>query len=207
MPTADYSSYHQPNATTSDGSKFDNFIDAVQATVNGLDNNNIAAAAGIVASKLADPTSGKVLGSSGGACAAVYPPGYELAYDQFTSAVSITATTEGTADIVKTATSVTFDGSPVIIEFFSPGVIPNTGFNLSIIIRDDTAGTIVGRISSSSSGSSLAVPVLARRRLTPAAGARVYSVRAFTVGGTGSVGAGAGGSGADVPGFIRITKV
>lgn len=55
MPTADYSNYHQPTGTTSDGSKFDNFVDAVQSTVNGLDNDNIAADAGIDASKIAAP--------------------------------------------------------------------------------------------------------------------------------------------------------
>lgn len=57
MPTADYSSYHQNSGTGADGTKFSNFIDAVQATVNGLDNNNIATNAGIVASKLSVPYS------------------------------------------------------------------------------------------------------------------------------------------------------
>lgn len=55
MPTADYSSYHQPSGSAADGTKFSNFVDAVQTTVNALDNNNIAAGAGIVFSKLSGP--------------------------------------------------------------------------------------------------------------------------------------------------------
>lgn len=55
MPTIDLSSYHQNPGTTSDGAKFNNLIDAVQAGMNALDNSNIAANAGILASKIAAP--------------------------------------------------------------------------------------------------------------------------------------------------------
>lgn len=52
MPTVDLSSYHQPNSTGADGTKFDNLIDAVQAALNGLDKNNLVANAGILGSQL-----------------------------------------------------------------------------------------------------------------------------------------------------------
>jgi hypothetical protein len=145
-----------------------------------------------------------VLGSSGAACAAVFPPGYSLDYKEFTSPVSVTATTEGTANTVITADSVAFDGAAVWIEFSSPAVQPAGGFTTSIVLRDDTAGTVLGRIAAVSGPA--AVPAVIRRRLTPAAGARIYSVRAYTVGGTAIVGGGVGGSGADMPGYISITK-
>lgn len=53
MPVVDLSSYHQNPGTTSDGTKFNNLIDAVQAALNGIDHNNIAGAAGILGSQLA----------------------------------------------------------------------------------------------------------------------------------------------------------
>lgn len=203
MPTADYSSYHQPNTTTSDGSKFDNFIDAVQATVNALDNNNVAASAGIVASKLADPTTGKVLGSSGAACAAVYPPGYELAYVELTGGVSITATTDATADNVVSSGAVTYDGTAVWVEFYCPFVVSSAGQTV-VTLYDNTAGASLGRILQPAASTQL--PGLARRRFTPAAGSRTYSIRAFVGSGTGTIGAGAGGAGVSMPAYVRITK-
>jgi hypothetical protein len=41
---------------------------------------------------------------------------------------------------------------------------------------------------------------------TPAAGAHTYAVKAFVSTGTLTVGAGAGGSGNLVPGWLRVTK-
>ena len=53
MPTVDLTPYYQPQGSTSDGSKFDNLLALLQTTLNGLDNNNVATAAAIAASKIA----------------------------------------------------------------------------------------------------------------------------------------------------------
>jgi hypothetical protein len=45
------------------------------------------------------------------------------------------------------------------------------------------------------------------RRLTPSAATHTYSIRAYTNTGTADMQAGAGGSGAKAPMFIRITRV
>ncbi len=42
MPTIDLSTYHQPAGSGADGSKYDNALDLIQTTINGLDNNNFA---------------------------------------------------------------------------------------------------------------------------------------------------------------------
>lgn len=104
MPTADYSSYHQANGTTSDGSKFDNFIDAVQATVNGLDTNNLSPTAGITAGQLAAGVAVVPTGVTLEYCAAAAPTGFLLcdgaSYLRATYAAlfAIIGTTYGSAD-------------------------------------------------------------------------------------------------------------
>jgi hypothetical protein len=170
---------------------------------------SIQAAFNALLGELDDGAAGDFLSGVGTTIAFAKPPGYEYAYNELTAPVSITATTEGTANTVVTASSVTFDGStPVIVEFYSPEVLPVSGSTLSIILRDDTAGASLGRIAAVlPPAASTATPVFLRRKLTPAAGARVYSIRAYTNSGTASVNAGAGGAGADMPAFIRITKV
>lgn len=71
MPALDLSSYTQGNGMVSDGAKFGNMLTAVQTAVNGLDNANIAAAAGILLSKLAQAgaTTGQAIVWSGTAWA------------------------------------------------------------------------------------------------------------------------------------------
>lgn len=188
MPTADYSSYHQPNSTGADGTKFDNFIDAVQATVNGLDTNNLAAGAGIKGSQLATGLNG--------------PPGYEFAYNEFTATVNLTATSEATATTIVTASAVTFDGAtPVLIEAWFPFAdqgTPSTAFTLY-----DGASSI-GTLQSIAA---IQEGVSVKRRLTPSSAAHTYSVRGWVPAGTGHAYAGVGGVGNMLPGFIRITKV
>lgn len=197
------------NVSAVDATTQDSAYDAIQAVVNALVNANIDPAAAIALSKLADPTTGKVVGSSGGSAAAVYPPGYEYAYNEFTGNVSVTATTEGAANTIVTASAVTFDGSTtVMIEFFSP--LADTGLStaaITLVLFED--GVAVGQIAVEygSGGAELQAPIRVARRRTPASGSRTYSVRAFMNVGTGSVHAGAGGAGVAVPGYIRITKV
>ena len=169
---------------------------------------DVAAAAAVAISKLADVGDGNVLTSAGAGNVAAKPPGYELAYNQFTE-VTITATSEATADIVVTASSVTFDGAPVVIEFFSPSITTPVAQALAVVLWDDTAGVSLGQfgVLVPSAGVAEQIPALLARRLTPAAGDGVYSIRAFVSGLSGSVGGGAGGAGNNVPGYIRVTKV
>lgn len=124
----------------------------------------------------------------------------ELAYNQATSNVSITGTTEATATVVVTASSVTFGSGPVLIEFSAAEVVVSA--NCVFILHDDTAALSLGYIGQVASG--IAVPVSGRRRLTPGAGARVYSIRAWLASGTATVEAGTGGAGLYVPACIRI---
>jgi hypothetical protein len=136
----------------------------------------------------------------------------EMDYVQFTAPVSITATTEGTANTVVTGASVAYDGSTVVyVEFFAPNAQPEvtaTGQAMSFVLLDG-ASVLAGfytRIRTPGSAAALQVPINARRRLTPSAGSHQYIVKAFVSTGTGSVNAGAGGTGDYPPGFIRVVK-
>jgi hypothetical protein len=139
-----------------------------------------------------------------------YPPGYELDYAEFTSAVNITATTEATADTVVTGNAVTYDGSTaVLVEFFAPHAAPTAtaAKNVLFWLYDGSSSIgALGAITTPATGT-LQVPISVRRKLTPSNASHTYSIRCSVNTATGVVTAGAGGAGAYFPGFIRITKV
>lgn len=136
-------------------------------------------------------------------------PGQELVYNEFTADVTISATTEATGNTVVTATSVEYDGKPVLVEFFAPSVQVGASGQVIIDLWDDTASASLGHLAT------YVNPVASthnygaacgQRRLSPAAGARVYSVRAWRATANGVVAANTGGTGKNLPGFIRITR-
>jgi hypothetical protein len=132
----------------------------------------------------------------------------ELDYAQITSPVAPTATTEATANTVVTGAAVAYDGStPINIEFFSPQARAQgtTNAQLILVLYDGAASIgLLGVLNSPSSNPNW-VPLLARTRITPSAATHTYSIRAFVSTGTASIQAGAGGLGAVVPAFMRIT--
>jgi hypothetical protein len=140
-----------------------------------------------------------------------YVAGHVFAHNQFTSNVTVAATSEATATTIVTASSVAFDGATSVeVEFFSPDVqlgANAAGNALILVLYQD--GVPAGFYSAVASGgtTTLNMPVRPSRRLTPAAGVRTYSVRAYRTNADCVVRGGAGGTGAYVPGFVRIRKV
>lgn len=161
--------------------------------------------------RLALGAAGTVVRSTGSTNAYAFPPGHQFSYVEITGNVSITHTTEATADTVVTAAEVTFDGATlVLIEFFSPSSRPASdaaGRILEIYLYDGASsiGMMCFYISQANNAANL--PLYLTRCLTPSAAAHTYSIRAAVSDGSGAVGAGAGGSGNSIPAFIRITKV
>lgn len=137
-------------------------------------------------------------------------PAYRFTRVEFTSPLTISVTTEATASTVVTAAAVTFDGTTEVdIEFGCPYVQPASAANAGVhlILYDGSSSVgFLGTVGSPAANN-LLLPVRASRTLTPSAASHTYSVRAYQAGGNGTVGAGAGGSGNYMPGYIKITKV
>lgn len=137
-----------------------------------------------------------------------FPPGYELAYVEFTSPVTVASTTEGTPTDIVSAGAVTFDGSVVYVEFYSPVVQTSTGVSTLITCSLWEGSTQLGRMTAvlnSPGVSGTGSPHFGRRKLTPSAGSHTFKIAAHSSGGTnGAVYGGAGGVAAYMPGYIRI---
>lgn len=129
----------------------------------------------------------------------------ELAYNEITGNVSISATTGPTANTVVTASAVTFDGAtPVMIEFYTPDLVEGSN-SITVVLYDGS--TELGWLDfQNAPGGSGQIGKTVKRRLTPSAASHTYSIRAYVDAGTGTVDAGAGAAGQFMPAFIRITK-
>ena len=131
-----------------------------------------------------------------------YTPGAQIDYVENTSntVLSTTPTTVVTAD------SETFDGSTRInIEFFATEVSPTSGAYVDVFLYDGSTelGALAEDGAVGTAGTGVGIDV--NRYLIPTAGAHVYSIRASKSGGTGTIYAGNGVSGAYMPAYIRIS--
>lgn len=147
--------------------------------------------------------------SDGAAWVGPINAGAQLDYAQVTSnSGNITATTEGTAVAWITGNSVTYDGTPVKIEFFCAGYGTSGSFGTPtlVLLRD---ATVLGRLNAIP-GNTISVPqpMFATAYDTPGVGAHVYKVAVYGVGTPGYLymTAGAGGAGATSPSSLRVTK-
>lgn len=137
--------------------------------------------------------------------------GRELDYVEITGNVTITGTAEGSETTCITGTSQAYTADPIIIEVFSPRCDVNAasaGQALIVVLYD--GATILGRIETiipDSTGASHGRGFTARRKLTPTAATHQYIVKAYKTSTNACLfGAGAGGTGANVPAYLRITR-
>lgn len=160
------------------------------------------------AAKLAiGATNGMAVRRVSGAVAWDFPPGHEFDYVEYTSSVSVTATTEAGANTVVTANAVTLSSQTVIVEFYAPNFTPVNTANATISLWLYDGASSIGRMAfhQTVAANNDHKPVLVRRRLSSITGTKTYSIRASVSSTGGSVGAGAGGAGNSMPGYIRIT--
>jgi hypothetical protein len=135
-------------------------------------------------------------------------PGYEWSYNQITSNVSITGNVEGSANTVITCSAVTFDGAPVVVEFFTSRFDAQATAGTSLVVLLQEGATVIGRlaVATNPASASWAIPLCLKYRFTPTAASHTYSITAFTTTGSATVEAGSGGSGQQLPAYVRITK-
>lgn len=137
-----------------------------------------------------------------------FPPGYEVDYVEKTSSTTINGTNEAGANIIVTSNSVTFDGTACWFEFYCPQIASPNGVNLFIVLFDNTASTSagIGRLAVITNATSQTHAGTYKRKLTPSAGARTFSVRGYVASSSGVLQGGPGGTTAYMPTYLRISK-
>jgi hypothetical protein len=133
-------------------------------------------------------------------------PGAELLYSQIVANVSITATTQATAQNVVNPGNVTYDGAAVWVEFYAPGFLAPAVASGQIVCTLWDANTDLSmNMAASYSPSAIGAQVVAlgRRKITPTAGAHNYNVRAWiSPSGAGTIVAGS----VYPPAYLRVTR-
>lgn len=137
----------------------------------------------------------------------------ELVYSEQTTDVTVSATTEASpTTVIDNSTAITLDGNTtVLVEFYAAGVDNpgNAGGNTVTLSLWDGTSTNLGRLGEIYHDSTLyrRLPVLIRRRFTPAAGTYTYKVRGYRSNANGTVKAGSGGSGGYMPAYLRVSTL
>jgi hypothetical protein len=129
---------------------------------------------------------------------------HEINYTEFTSSVSVTSTNSASPTDVVSSGAITYANVPHLVEFFSPQVAAETAKVVSVMLWDASTDLgILGAVGNAASNT--AASVFLGRRLTPTAASHTYRIRAYVSAGTISViSGGVGGTGAAMPGYIRI---
>lgn len=145
------------------------------------------------------------------------PIGWTFGHKQIVSSVNITSTTEATGTAVITGDALVFDGGPVMAEFFTPSVFPGSTIGQFMVISLFEGSTEIGilgayYVTSTGGGATTLSMQLASGgscRFIPSAGSHTYKVTAFVsgIGGTPAILAGAGGTAANFPAYLRFAKV
>jgi hypothetical protein len=136
----------------------------------------------------------------------------ELMFVQMTANLSVPPSgNEATAVAIFSPPNVTYDGKPVLIEFFAYGATIPAGVGTTLVLNLWDANTNLGFWGQviNNAAAALTVPLHLVRRLTPTAGVHNYNVRAFTPNATAATifASPGGAAGTPVPAFLRVARV
>lgn len=124
----------------------------------------------------------------------------EIGYVEYSANVASSATSAATAVQVVSLGAIAYTADPILVEFYSPRLTPGAGQGIIELCDGATALGSMG----SYAAAAVAGPVLVQRIFTPSAASHTYNVRVWTTAaGTITAGAGAGGAGVLMPGYIR----
>lgn len=133
--------------------------------------------------------------------------GEELAYNQVTSVINVTATAQSAPNLLIDGTTRNYDGTPVIVEVNIGNVSAmSAGAQVYLSIWD--GATDLGYVSGHycSAGAQLTEPCHIKRRLTPTPGSHNFKLCGVATAGSGQIYAGAGGVATWTPMFVRVTR-
>ena len=133
----------------------------------------------------------------------------EIGRQTYTSPVSITATTVGTANQIVSLGAITYENAPIMIEFYCPRYVPGAATANYLILRDGT--TVIGTLLHMGT-SVTAVPLTLAYPITPTAASHTYNIAGWgSSAGTSTANAGTGGTAGDstayLNGYIRATYI
>lgn len=137
-------------------------------------------------------------------------PGQELAYNQVTSNVNITATTDATANELVPGTARSYDGTPIIVEFYCGALGTSAVAAAQITVTLWDGSTDLGPIAClrTSAASAAIAAITGRRRITPTVGSHTYRAMAFTGNPTGIAYCNTGGAtNLWTPMYVQVTRV
>ena len=150
-------------------------------------------------------------GGSSGTGAWVYPPGYEIGYNQITTGVNVTSTNSASPTSIIAGSSYTFDGNPVLAHLYTGDAqLPQVSGGFLVIGLGESGSYISTAFAQPPAGTNQArFPMSLFFRFTPSAAAHTYQflAHASATTGTPAVGAGSGTAAGRVPAFIRFTKI
>lgn len=136
--------------------------------------------------------------------------GQEITYAEITADVTINQSTDALAVTVVNAPVIEYDGKLVLIEFFCEEAKPPDvdGGALTVTLWDDT--TDLGRLWTVRTAAVMngGTGVHAARRLQPTRGYHAFKIKAFNAAGVGNgtIVAGPGTAGDELPAFVRISR-
>lgn len=181
------------------------------ASTDALAVGQVLAANVIPVADLVAGTAGQVLGGTGPSYS--LPPGFEIGYTQITSNANITDTSEATGTALISPGALTFDGGPVLVEFYTIALIPPTAAATSqafvTLFEGSTEITRLAQTETVATASRAQITVYGRYRFAPTAGSHTYKICGFvsSTSGTPAIAAGPGGTAGEAPAFVRFTKV
>jgi hypothetical protein len=115
--------------------------------------------------------------------------GGEIGYDQITAGVNVTGLSDASQTTIISGTARTYDGGPVIAEFYCPSVgLPAVAGSALIICLFDGATQQFrwGDFRNPSADGISDFPIILRTRFSPSAGSHTYGIRAFAGSTTGT---------------------
>ena len=131
---------------------------------------------------------------------------------KFETPLTVTATSEGTAQTVVTLPAITYEAVPHEIVFSAPSARASTSAAATLLTFSlydgGTHVSVIGQITNPVSGQSTRSTICIPYPFTPSAGSHTYLVKVWVSSGTGAlVDAGTGLAGALAPGFLSVRRV
>lgn len=135
----------------------------------------------------------------------------ELSYVERTTSVTVSGSGSGSqTDVI--STTIVSDGSPILIEFFAEEAATGVGTSGALVTELWVDGVDINRLTttyhSTSTNAIIVTPHMGKRRLVLSAGTHTIAIKAWSVGGGGSLAAGTSNSPGGVgPMFLRVSKI